>query len=102
MTEPGWPDDWADRMAGKGCPMCATLGKGDNDFSVEVFTGDAPNPYPLTVIPTTVKRPRAFISAGVGRRDLVLAFQFSRTLGTPLRSQSSQFGVDFTPISDPR
>ena len=27
MTEPGWPDDWADRMAGKGCPMCATLGK---------------------------------------------------------------------------
>ena len=40
MTEPGWPDDWADRMAGKSCPMCATLGKGDNDFSVEVFTGD--------------------------------------------------------------
>jgi hypothetical protein len=26
------------------------------------------------VIPTTVKRPRALFSAGVGRRDLVLAF----------------------------
>jgi diadenosine tetraphosphate (Ap4A) HIT family hydrolase len=45
MTEPGWPDDWADRMAGKGCPMCATLGKGDNDFAVEVFTGDVADVY---------------------------------------------------------
>ena len=45
MTEPGWPDDWADRMAGKGCPMCATLGKGDNDFSVEVFTGEVADVY---------------------------------------------------------
>lgn len=26
-------------MAGKGCPMCAALGNGDNDFRVEVFTG---------------------------------------------------------------
>lgn len=39
MTEPQWPDDWADQMAGKGCPLCAELGKGDNDFSVAVFTG---------------------------------------------------------------
>lgn len=45
MTEPGWPDDWADRMAGKGCPICATLGKGDNDFAVEVFTGDVADVY---------------------------------------------------------
>jgi hypothetical protein len=45
MTEPGWPDDWADRMAGKGCPMCATLGKGDNDFAVEVFTGEVADVY---------------------------------------------------------
>jgi len=27
-------------MAGKGCPMCAALGKGDNDFWVSVFTGE--------------------------------------------------------------
>lgn len=40
MTEPAWPDDWADRMAGKDCPLCAALGMGDNDFSVAVFTGD--------------------------------------------------------------
>jgi diadenosine tetraphosphate (Ap4A) HIT family hydrolase len=40
MTERGWPDDWTDRMAGHGCPLCAALGKGDNDFSVEVFTGE--------------------------------------------------------------
>lgn len=40
MTERAWPEDWADRMAGKDCPMCGTLGKGDNDFGVEVFTGE--------------------------------------------------------------
>lgn len=47
MGEPagGWPDDWADRMAGKGCPMCATLGKGDNDFAVEVFAGEVADVY---------------------------------------------------------
>lgn len=27
-------------MAGKGCPMCAALGKGDNDFWVSVSTGE--------------------------------------------------------------
>jgi diadenosine tetraphosphate (Ap4A) HIT family hydrolase len=39
MTERAWPGDWADQMAGKGCPLCAAVGKGDNDYSVEVFTG---------------------------------------------------------------
>jgi diadenosine tetraphosphate (Ap4A) HIT family hydrolase len=39
MTEHAWPEDWADRMAGKDCPMCRALGMGDNDFSVAVFTG---------------------------------------------------------------
>jgi diadenosine tetraphosphate (Ap4A) HIT family hydrolase len=40
MTERAWPADWADRMAGQDCPLCAGLGKGDNDFSVAVFTGE--------------------------------------------------------------
>src|SRR5262249_44515825 len=40
MAEAGWPGDWTDRMAGRGCPLCAALGKGDNDFSVDVFTGE--------------------------------------------------------------
>ena len=40
MAERGWPDDWAERKAGKDCPMCAALGKGDNDFGVSVFTGE--------------------------------------------------------------
>jgi len=40
MAERGWPDDWDDRMAGRACPLCAALGRGDNDFSVEVFTGE--------------------------------------------------------------
>jgi diadenosine tetraphosphate (Ap4A) HIT family hydrolase len=40
MTERAWPDDWADRMAGQDCPLCDALGKGDSDFSVEVFTGE--------------------------------------------------------------
>jgi diadenosine tetraphosphate (Ap4A) HIT family hydrolase len=35
-----WPDDWNERMAGLGCPMCATVGHGDNDFGVHVFTGE--------------------------------------------------------------
>jgi diadenosine tetraphosphate (Ap4A) HIT family hydrolase len=40
MTERTWPEDWADRMAGRRCPLCGALGRGDNDFSVAVFTGD--------------------------------------------------------------
>jgi diadenosine tetraphosphate (Ap4A) HIT family hydrolase len=32
-------------MAGQGCPMCATLGKGDNDFSVAVFAGEVAEVY---------------------------------------------------------
>ena len=40
MAERGWPADWAERKAGKDCPMCAALGKGDNDFGVGVFTGE--------------------------------------------------------------
>jgi diadenosine tetraphosphate (Ap4A) HIT family hydrolase len=40
MTEPAWPGDWDDRLAGKDCPLCGALGMGDNDFSVAVFTGD--------------------------------------------------------------
>jgi diadenosine tetraphosphate (Ap4A) HIT family hydrolase len=40
MAERGWPEDWDERMGGKGCPMCAALGRGDNDFWVEVFTGE--------------------------------------------------------------
>lgn len=40
MAERGWPADWTERMAGQGCPMCAALGQGDNDFWVSVFTGE--------------------------------------------------------------
>jgi diadenosine tetraphosphate (Ap4A) HIT family hydrolase len=42
MAEPagGWPEDWAERMAGEGCPLCAALGKGDNDFTIAVFSGE--------------------------------------------------------------
>jgi diadenosine tetraphosphate (Ap4A) HIT family hydrolase len=27
-------------MAGRGCPMCANLGHGDNEYGVHVFTGE--------------------------------------------------------------
>ena len=33
-----WPDDWADRVAGRDCVMCAGLGRGDNDHTVAVAT----------------------------------------------------------------
>jgi diadenosine tetraphosphate (Ap4A) HIT family hydrolase len=32
----GWPDDWQERMAGRDCVLCATLGRGDNDHTVAV------------------------------------------------------------------
>jgi diadenosine tetraphosphate (Ap4A) HIT family hydrolase len=41
MAGGGWPDDWDERVAGRNCPMCAALGRGDNDFWVHVFTGEA-------------------------------------------------------------
>jgi diadenosine tetraphosphate (Ap4A) HIT family hydrolase len=32
----GWPDDWSERKAGRDCALCATLGGGDNDYTVDV------------------------------------------------------------------
>jgi diadenosine tetraphosphate (Ap4A) HIT family hydrolase len=32
----GWPDDWQARMAGRECPLCAAIGRGDNDRTVVV------------------------------------------------------------------
>ena len=40
MADRSWPDDWNERMAGLECPMCATVGRGDNDYGVHVFTGE--------------------------------------------------------------
>ena len=40
MADRSWPDDWTERMAGRGCPMCANAGHGDNDYGVHVFTGE--------------------------------------------------------------
>jgi len=31
-----WPDDWPERMAGRDCALCTTLGRGDNDHTVAV------------------------------------------------------------------
>lgn len=36
MATNGWPDDWNLRKAGDGCPMCVSLGSGDNDHTVAV------------------------------------------------------------------
>lgn len=36
MAEGQWPEDWADRLQGKDCALCASLGQGDSDFSVFV------------------------------------------------------------------
>ena len=40
MADRGWGEDWAERMAGQGCPMCAAVGGGDNDWWVAVHTGE--------------------------------------------------------------
>jgi hypothetical protein len=39
-----WPDDWNERMDGRECPICAAVGQGDNEFSVEVFSGELATP----------------------------------------------------------
>lgn len=36
MPTTEWPPDWDARKRGKGCVLCATLGKGDNDHVVTV------------------------------------------------------------------
>jgi diadenosine tetraphosphate (Ap4A) HIT family hydrolase len=36
MAISGWPADWEQRKAGRGCVLCASLGDGDNDFTVAV------------------------------------------------------------------
>jgi diadenosine tetraphosphate (Ap4A) HIT family hydrolase len=36
MAPRDWPDDWDERKAGAGCPLCASLGRGDNDHAVAV------------------------------------------------------------------
>ena len=41
MTAPGWPEDWDARKAGAGCPLCASLGDGDNDHTVAVAELDS-------------------------------------------------------------
>lgn len=40
MPETGWSADWAERVAGRDCAICAALGQGDNPYWVEVFTGE--------------------------------------------------------------
>jgi diadenosine tetraphosphate (Ap4A) HIT family hydrolase len=37
MPGRGWPDDWAERMAGKDCPICLALGKGDNESWIHIL-----------------------------------------------------------------
>lgn len=40
MSDRKWPQDWADRMAGKDCTMCATIQSGDFDPSITVLDGE--------------------------------------------------------------
>ena len=34
-----WPEDWTERMAGVGCPMCANQGREDNGFGCRILQG---------------------------------------------------------------
>jgi len=36
MSSREWPADWDERMAGRGCVMCESLGRGDNEYWVHV------------------------------------------------------------------
>ena len=45
MTQRAWPEDWDERMAGRGCPICPSLGRGDNDYWVAVCSGEFAEVY---------------------------------------------------------
>lgn len=36
MAQRSWPVDWEQRKGGKDCPMCASLGAGDNEYTLAV------------------------------------------------------------------
>jgi diadenosine tetraphosphate (Ap4A) HIT family hydrolase len=36
MAQTGWPENWQQRKDGQDCPMCTSLGRGDNDHTVAV------------------------------------------------------------------
>lgn len=36
--EGAWPDDWSERMAGRDCPICATIAVEDSEHAVAVAT----------------------------------------------------------------
>ncbi len=36
MASTGWPANWQERKNGEDCPMCVSLGEGDNDHTVAV------------------------------------------------------------------
>lgn len=36
MSERSWPVDWEQRKDGQDCPMCASLGAGDNEYTLVV------------------------------------------------------------------
>jgi diadenosine tetraphosphate (Ap4A) HIT family hydrolase len=36
VSPPAWPDDWDERKAGAGCPLCASLGQDDDDHTLAV------------------------------------------------------------------
>ena len=36
MAPDRWPADWDERKAGRDCPMCESMGSGDNDHTVTI------------------------------------------------------------------
>jgi diadenosine tetraphosphate (Ap4A) HIT family hydrolase len=36
MAAEGWPADWDERKAGRECPLCSSVGRGDDDHTVAV------------------------------------------------------------------
>lgn len=40
-----WRDDWADRLAGRGCVLCDLIGDAGNDWGRRFFTGQFADAY---------------------------------------------------------
>ncbi len=51
MTNRTWPDDWDDRVAGVGCPMCANQRREETEFGVRFLAGEFADVYLQRVAP---------------------------------------------------
>jgi diadenosine tetraphosphate (Ap4A) HIT family hydrolase len=107
MTRTAWPVDWAERLGGKECRLCAELGHGDTGSAVSVTTGaytevfldrrpQAPGHAIVVWRHGHVAEPTELDAAGVDGywREVVLAATAVQRLYRPLKMNIMTLGND--------